>query len=71
VADQLTGRVGVGGETDAALDLAERAVAWFASAGGGDGAALADETLAGLRAVVAGTTSVAASDGDRQTPVAQ
>jgi predicted ATPase/DNA-binding SARP family transcriptional activator len=59
------------GETDAALDLAERAVAWFASAGGGDGAALADETLAGLRAVVAGTTSVAASDGDRQTPVAQ
>ncbi|HET7820262.1 MAG TPA: tetratricopeptide repeat protein, partial [Ornithinibacter sp.] len=59
------------GQTDAALDLAERAVAWFASAGGGDGAALADETLAGLRAEVAGSTSVVTSDGDRQAPVAQ
>jgi tetratricopeptide (TPR) repeat protein len=42
-----------GGDTAAALDQAERAVAWVASAGGGDGAALADEALAGLRADVA------------------
>jgi tetratricopeptide (TPR) repeat protein len=37
------------GETGPALDLAQRAVQWFASAGGGDGAALADEVLASLR----------------------
>ena len=36
------------GETGPALDLAQRAVQWFASAGGGDGAALADEVLASL-----------------------
>ena len=47
------------GETDAAPDLAERAVAWFAGAGGGDAADLADETLAGFRADAAPETGVA------------
>lgn len=53
------------GETGAALDLAEQAAVWFAGAGGGDGAELADETLAALRAdaargvaTVAGSTAV-------------
>ncbi len=41
------------GETDAALAQAQQAVAWFSGAGGGDGAALADEALATLRAEAA------------------
>ena len=40
------------GETDAALAQAQRAVAWFSEAGGGDGATLADEALAALSAEV-------------------
>ena len=38
------------GETQPALRLAEDAVAWFSEGGGGDGAALAEEALAALRA---------------------
>ena len=54
------------GEPDAALDSVEQAVAWFAAAGGGDGAALASDTLAALRAAGASAT-----DGDRHAAVAQ
>jgi tetratricopeptide (TPR) repeat protein len=36
------------GETTAATDLAARAAAWFTTAGGGDGALLADHVLAAL-----------------------
>ncbi len=53
------------GEPDAALACAEQAVAWFAAAGGGDGAALAEDTLTALRAAGA-----SAPGGDRHTPVA-
>jgi predicted ATPase/DNA-binding SARP family transcriptional activator len=42
------------GETGAALALAEQAVTWFAAAGGGDGAPLADDTLAALRVAASG-----------------
>ncbi len=62
------------GETDAAFDLAEQAFEWCAGAGGGDGAELADEALAELRAEVAevaGGASGPAADGDRHAPVAQ
>jgi tetratricopeptide (TPR) repeat protein len=54
------------GEPDAALACVEQAVSWFAAAGGGDGAALAHDTLAALRAAVP-----SAADGDRHAPVAQ
>ena len=54
------------GEPDAALACVEQAVGWFAAAGGGDGSALAEDTLAALRA--AGSS---AADGDRHAPVAQ
>ena len=53
------------GEPDAALACVEQAVAWFAAAGGGDGAALAVGTLAALRA------GSSAADGDRHAPIAQ
>ncbi len=54
------------GEPDAALASVEQAVAWFAAAGGGDGATLADDTFAALRAARS-----SAADGDRHAPVAQ
>ncbi len=54
------------GEPDAALACVEQAVAWFAAAGGGDGAMLASDTLDSLRAA-----RTSAADGDRNAPVAQ
>ena len=54
------------GEPDAALACVEQAVSWFAAAGGGDGAALAEDTLAALRAA-----APSAADGEGHAPVAQ